>query len=331
MNKIYYSQVDSRWANYPYPSQALPNATIGSGGCGVASAAMIVSMLKQIVTPIEIADLFIKDGIRVNGGTSNAAFDSYLTNKYGLKQEKKWKIAEAKECLEKGGLVVARCLGSKGKLFTTTGHFIVLAGFKNNEFEVYDPYLYNNKFNTSYRAGKARIEGTSVFVSYENMKEYGGYNELWCYEPTGIDTNKDTNIPDTKQPETNTFSSYKAKVIAKSGLNARAGAGTNYAIKSGYGYGKEITIVEESNGWGKTTDGYWVCLSYVSKINNTSASTSYKIMTVIAKSGLNVRSAPNTSSKIVTAYAYKTKVKVYSISNGWAKGTKGYMYAKYLK
>jgi uncharacterized protein YgiM (DUF1202 family) len=55
-------------------------------------------------------------------------------------------------------------------------------------------------------------------------------------------------------------------------------------------------------------------------------------MTVTAKSGLNVREKPTTvKSRIITAYAYKTKVKVYSIENGWAKGEKGYMYAEYLK
>jgi len=55
------------------------------------------------------------------------------------------------------------------------------------------------------------------------------------------------------------------------------------------------------------------------------------IMTVTAKSGLNVRSAPNSNASIVTAYAYGTKVQVYSISNGWAKGNKGYMSTQYLK
>ena len=54
-------------------------------------------------------------------------------------------------------------------------------------------------------------------------------------------------------------------------------------------------------------------------------------MTVTARSGLNVRSGPGTRHSRVTAYAYGTKVKVYSIENGWAKGTKGYMYAQYLK
>jgi len=83
MNKIYYSQIDSRWAKHPYPSQALPKATIGSGGCGVCACAMVISMLRKIVLPPELADMFVKDGIRVNGGTSNKAYQ-YIADKYDL-------------------------------------------------------------------------------------------------------------------------------------------------------------------------------------------------------------------------------------------------------
>ena len=81
MNKIYFSQIDSRWKNHPYPSPTLPNATIGSGGCGATSAAMVVSMLKEIITPDKMGDIFVKDGIWVVGGSSKKAFDSYLSDK----------------------------------------------------------------------------------------------------------------------------------------------------------------------------------------------------------------------------------------------------------
>lgn len=126
MNKVYYSQIDTRWASHPYPSQELPGATIGSGGCGATVGAMVVSMLKETISPKEMGDIFIANGIRVNGGTSNRAFDSFLTDKYGLKCEKKYKLDEAVEHLGKGGIVVARCTVNNGNLFTTGGHFIVL-------------------------------------------------------------------------------------------------------------------------------------------------------------------------------------------------------------
>jgi len=298
MNKIYYSQIDSRWKDYPYPSQELPNATIGSGGCGVASAAMIVSMLKQTILPPAIADKFLKDGIRVNGGTSNKAFDSYITEQYGLKVEKKWELDEAIECLKNGGLVVTRCLASRGKLFTTGGHFIVLVGYNNGVIEVFDPYLYSSKFNTSYRKGKAEIKGTSVFVTYDNMKDYGGYYELWCYAPTekkdeptttpskSIDelaheviNGKWGNGADRKTALTNAGYDYSAVqnrvneilgqatpktktaiVTAKSGLNVRSGIGLGYGVIGAIPYNKQVTILIDDAG---VANGYtWDKVQY---------------------------------------------------------------------
>lgn len=323
MNKVYYSQIDKRWSNYPYPSPSLPYATIGSGGCGVACAAMVVSMLKQIILPTEIADMFLKDGIRVNGGTSNTAFDSYLTNKYGLKVTRNWKLDDAIACLKRGGVVVARCLASKGKLFTTGGHFIILVGYKNDIIEVFDSYLYTNKFNTPYRNGKASISGTSVFVTYSNMKEYGGYNELWCYEPTGVDTNKDETIV-IEAPKTVT-----KQVKVKTSLNVRSGAGTNHNVVGSLYNGNTVNVYETTNGWSRIGENKWVSDKYLITVNPTTQNV--KVMTVIAKSGLNVRVKPDIKSNRITTYKYGTKVNVYSIENGWAKGTKGYMSAQYLK
>lgn len=327
MNKIYYSQIDSRWATHPYPSQALPNATIGSGGCGATCGAMIISMLKEIITPDTLGDIFVKDGIRVNGGTSNKAFDSYITEKYGLKCNKKWKLDEAVECLNKGGIVVARCIVKNGNLFTQSGHFIVLVEYKNNEFLVYDPYLYKNKFNSYNRNNKARIDGTNVYVTYDNMKEYGGYNELWCYEPTGVDTNIDENITVSYNRgtvgSTNTLAN-NCKLYSNSDLS---GTSYNYLKNTSIKIIENVSANVDKIQVVKTGRVAYVDISNYSK-KQTSA---YSIMTVIAKSGLNVREKANTNSKIVTAYKKGTRVKVYSISNGWAKGTKGYMYAKYLK
>ena len=90
----------------------------------------------------------------------------------------------------------------------------------------------------------------------------------------------------------------------------------------------EVDVYEIVENWAKIGEGKWVCTDYINKIQNVD---SYNIMTVTARTGLNVRSQPTTNSSVVTAYACGTKVKVYSVENGWAKGTKGYMYATYLK
>lgn len=123
---------------------------------------------------------------------------------------------------------------------------------------------------------------------------------------------------------------YTVKITANV-LNVRQGPGTNYKITTTVKKNEVYTIVETSGNWGKLKSGAgWICLDYTSK-TTTTTTPSYKTMTVTAKSGLNVRKGPGTSYGIVTTYKYGTKVKIYSITNGWAKGDKGYMSATYLK
>ena len=48
MSKIYFSQIDSRWRNHPYPaSGGYENKTVGTSGCGPTCAAMVVSSCKE--------------------------------------------------------------------------------------------------------------------------------------------------------------------------------------------------------------------------------------------------------------------------------------------
>lgn len=56
-------------------------------------------------------------------------------------------------------------------------------------------------------------------------------------------------------------SSKKVKVNAKNGLNCRKGPGTSYGKVCAFQFGKELTITEEKEGWGKCSKG-WVLLKY---------------------------------------------------------------------
>lgn len=62
------------------------------------------------------------------------------------------------------------------------------------------------------------------------------------------------------------FVPYRVRVTA-SGLNVRAGAGTNYKINDCITDKGAYTIVAEENGWGKLKSGLgWICLDYTKKI-----------------------------------------------------------------
>lgn len=322
MNKIYYSQVDSRWANHPYPSPELPHATIASGGCGACSCAMAVSMLKEIVDPITMADMFVKDGIRVNGGTSSKAYP-YIAEKYGLKAEKTADYNKVIECLKGNGIVIVGC-GSG--LFTSGAHIICIHGIRDNNFLIYDSYLYKDKFNTSSRKGKVTLEGTTVVCPIDNFKAYANAGNFWCYEGTGIDTNKGEIEEKNDRGTVGQTKKFAKNVNLYSNEDL---TGTRYS----YLKNTTVTILENVSD---RVDKIYVPATKRTAYVDISAYTdevvsTVKLMIVTAKSGLNVRKEPTTKSGIVTAYAYKTKVEVYSIENGWAKGEKGYMYAEYLK
>jgi hypothetical protein len=131
MAAVYYSQVDSRWKNHPYPSQELPGATIGSGGCGPTCAAMMVSSIKQIITPDQMGDWSMSHGYRLNGGTSSSLFGA-VANQYGIGFASPKTTFEMADYIQNGWYVAT--LVGPGQ-FTDGGHFIAVMELNsNNEF-----------------------------------------------------------------------------------------------------------------------------------------------------------------------------------------------------
>lgn len=159
------------------------------------------------------------------------------------------------------------------------------------------------------------------------MKDYGGYAELWCYEPTGIDTNIDTSIQPTLNRGTVGSTNKLARNCNLYGNPDLSGEVFNYLAKT------SIKILENvSENVDKIQLIQTGRIAYVDISNYADTQPkSYSIMTVTAKSGLRVRSGAGTNYSTVTVYKYGTKVKVYSIENGWAKGTKGYLSTTYLR
>lgn len=300
----YYSQIDSRWKNKLYTSVGNSSQTIGSSGCGSTCGAMVVSSIKGNITPDVMSDLYVKYGYRSsNNGTYWSAF-RWTADVFNIEYKETYKIAEALQLLEDNNMLIVACGNG---LFTTGGHFIVVYGYdKESEIlKIYDPYLYSGKFNTSTRKGKVTVDGNTVYCSVDNFKNYANYSIFFAFKNDRVDVKENPTDVNTVTSTNNTFESYRVKVTARTGLNARTGAGTSYIRKTGYRYGTILTIVAESNGWGKTSTGYWVCLQYTSKISNTVTNT-----------------VTNTVGKVKT---FKGATTIYSNSN--LSGTK-YSYLK---
>lgn len=176
---VYYNQADTRWSSHYYTSASHPNATLKSSGCGPTSGAIIISNLVKNVLPNDMADEFKNNGFRAEEGTSLSAF-TWLAKKYNLKCEETSDLNNAVNCLKRGGMVVASC--NQG-LFSTGGHLIVLAYMKDNDtITVYDPYLYNGKFNQLGRQGKVIVNGNKVYCSINNFRNYANCQRYFCYE-----------------------------------------------------------------------------------------------------------------------------------------------------
>lgn len=262
----YYSQIDNRWKNKMYSSVGNTAQTIGTSGCGPAAAAMVVSSIKGNITPDQMADLYMKYGYRsANQGTYWSAF-KWTADVFDIGYSEYYKLDDAIAKLKDNHYIIASC--NQG-LFTYGGHFVVLVGLEGNYIKIYDSYLYNGKYDVASRRGKAIVKGNTTYVSIQNFRQYANYKKFFCFK------NDRTNVNENNNPSNNanvgiSKANYQVKIIANGGLNIRAGASTSYPRVGGYAKGTIVTILAESNGFGKTDRG-WISLNYTStNIGNSS-------------------------------------------------------------
>lgn len=175
----YYSQIDNRWKNNLYTSVGNITQTIGSSGCGPTCASMVVSSIKGIITPPQMAEIFVQNGYRSsNNGTYWSAYRA-VADQFNIGYTETSDIQRALDLLRNKNYVIVSCGNG---LFTTGGHYIVLAGIEGNTLKIYDPYLYNGKFNTSTRRGKVEVSGNTIYCSVDTFKKYANYKGFFCYQ-----------------------------------------------------------------------------------------------------------------------------------------------------
>lgn len=262
----YYSQIDNRWKNKMYSSVGNTAQTIGTSGCGPAVAAMVVSSIKGNITPDQMADLYMKYGYRsANQGTYWSAF-KWTADVFDIGYSEYYKLDDAIAKLKDNHYIIASC--NQG-LFTYGGHFVVLVGIEGNYIKIFDSYLYNGKYDTASRRGKAIVKGNTTYVSIQNFRQYANYKKFFCFKNERTNVNENNNTSDNANSGKSKVN-YQVKITANSGLNIRAGASTSYPRFGGYAKGTIVTILAESNGFGKTDRG-WISLNYTStNIGNSS-------------------------------------------------------------
>ena len=337
----YYSQLDNRWRYNMYSSVGDSSQTIGTSGCGPTSAAMVVSSIKGNITPDSMANLYTQYGYRsANQGTYWSAF-KWTADVFDIGYSECYKLDDAVAKLKDNHYIIASC--NQG-LFTYGGHFIVLTGVEGDYIKVYDPYLYNGKFDVASRRGKATVSGNTVYVSIENFRAYANYQKFFCFKNDRTDIKENTtNVVISNSTSSVSNVNYKVRITAQSGLNARAGASTSYRRVGGYAKNSVVTILAESNGWGKTNIG-WIKLSYTIRLTSSTNTriTGYTTGTYkVNCSKLNVRTGPGTkyrakslreltrSARNQGGYVRGVRFTVTKVIGNWGLTPSGYVCLDY--
>lgn len=315
----YYSQADSRWANQLYTSTGNKSQTMKSSACGPAVAAMVVSSSKGAILPTAMAKLFVDNGYRTaNNGTAWAAFpfiadyfdfsEYYVTSNFSTMRSY---LTQKNSDGSNKYYVIASC-GSG--LFTTGGHYVVLVADTSGTITVYDPYLYNGKFNTaSRRAANVTVSGNSVYLSESSFRTYGNTLNYWIYS-----NDRGTGGTSSGSSPAQTAVNYVRYVATQSApLNVRSGPGTGYAVVATLSKGSKVTVTATSGNWSRIGADRWVSTEYLSSVKPNSAGTasvSYKT-TVGAYYRLNKETTLYSKSNLSgTPYQYlaQTQIRVLS-------------------
>ena len=217
----YYSQADSRWATKLYTSTNNKTQTMKSSACGPTCSAMVVSSAKGAILPTTLASLSVDNGYRTANSGTAWAFYPFVADYFGFKEyyktddfNKAMTYLSQKNAVGSSKYYIICSCGSG--LFTSSGHYIVLASLDNNTIQVMDPYLYNGKFNTASRKNaNVEVKGTSAYVSKENFKKYANAKSFWIFSnDKGNEQKKstDSQVKKTTTTKTTITKSAKSKI-----------------------------------------------------------------------------------------------------------------------
>ena len=317
----YISQIDSRWRYHSYTSIGDSSQTIGSSGCGVASAAMIIDSIVGNVSVTELADTFVANGYRsANSGTYWSAYRA-VADQFNIEYQETDNFDEMVYLLRNNHYIIASCGNG---LFTSGGHYIVLYGIDGDTIKIYDPYLYSGKFETSTRRNKVTVSGNTVYCSVDNFRRYANYKQFFCYK-YDINNVETKNTTDNKVV-TETYTRYVA--TKSSNLNVRNRP--DGTIVSSLPKGCKVTVYETSGNWSRIGIDKWVSTSYLSentsqtvqRVTNSKYTTGkYKITT-----NIHVRTGPGTNYKaktykqLTSNARYQNKQCGNAYYNGYRKG-----------
>ncbi|MBQ9313543.1 MAG: C39 family peptidase [Clostridia bacterium] len=218
----YYSQADSRWATKLYTSTNNKTQTMKSSACGPTCSAMVVSSAKGAILPTTLASLSVDNGYRTANSGTAWAFYPFVADYFGFKEyhktddfNKAMTYLSQKNAVGSSKYYIICSCGSG--IFTSSGHYIVLASLDGNTIRVMDPYLYNGKFNTaSRRNANVEVKGTSAYVSKANFERYANAKSFWIFSnDKGNEQSNNNQVSKTNKENTSKKSTSKKSTKKK--------------------------------------------------------------------------------------------------------------------
>lgn len=146
------------YADIPYPSPSLLNATVKSGGCGVCTAANVLQFFGIDVSVKDMAKVFLDKKIRVNGGTDMHLAAKYLSDTYSLKYSTTSDENALIATLQAGAIATANVGGDRTGhmgILSNGGHYINIIGYDGDPPKpviVFDVGYYAEKFTAAHRS-----------------------------------------------------------------------------------------------------------------------------------------------------------------------------------
>ena len=327
----YYSQADKRWSNKLYTSTNNRRQTMKSSGCGPTCGAMIVSSAKGEILPTTMAKIAVDNGFRTKDNGTAWNFFPFIADYFDFKEyytttnfEKAMKYLKQKNKIgESKYYIVVSC--GKG-VFTSSGHYVVLASLDSGKIEVLDSYIYSGKFNTTSRKkANVKLKGNYAYITEKNFKKYANYRRFWIY----------SNDMGNEQKSRTSKAKYTRYVKVNTRLNIRKGPSTKYKIVGKLKNGEKVKVYETKNGFSRIGNNRWVSSKYLSNKKPSSKSKVGQIE--ILKKSTILYSKSNLSGK---KYYYKKNTRVKVLKNISSKvdyvrvvvtGRKGYVNNKYYK
>lgn len=143
---VYKAQGDLRWSGKSFNPPGITGRTIAGSGCGPTSLSIVIANLAgEKVTPYQIGQEIIKEGLRVDGGTAHEALRR-IPKEHGLNAkfippttaaiDKAFKLDKNTMIIVNGRDDDPNTPASKG------GHIYVLSGKKSSGYNVLDPASY---------------------------------------------------------------------------------------------------------------------------------------------------------------------------------------------